>query len=138
MYRRTTAVSLLTAMLILGGATAAWADAGQFVRQAYGVVFYYGVSSGNSDSYDFSGGPVFRVCQDAPGVSYSATAYSQLQWNRTLQPDDTVREVYSHYYEPERCSAGYDSSSSNTYHVRVDWNHAPAAPDRNTGYGRAE
>ncbi len=125
------------ASILIGSAGAAYADSGDFVRQSHGVVFYYGTTNGDSDSFNFSGGPVYRVCQDAPGVSYNANHYSKLVLNKTLA-DETLRSVASSYADPKRCSNTYDTSSTKNYHVRVDWVGVPSAPDTNNGYGRAE
>lgn len=135
--RKFALVCCLAGALLVGGTSAAIADSGTFVRYAYGVVFYYGYSNGDSDSYSFNGGPVFRLCQDAPGSSFDVNFYSKLVRNRSLQPDDTVRQIASQYSNGRRCAVNYDTSSSSDYHVRVDWVYANAGQGAN-GYGRAE
>lgn len=134
--RRTTRVTALAAIICTATAGAAFAITGS-VAQARQVVFYYGETSGNGDSKDFSGYGTAKLCADAPGATSNNNFGVQSLRNRTLQPDDVLKDRLLAYSSARYLSASFSTSSSSKYHTYVNWSAVPSANDAANGYSRA-
>lgn len=126
------------AALMLAGstATAAFAVTGS-VAQARQVVFYYGETSGNGDSQDFSGYGTAKLCADAPGATSNNSFNVKYYLNRSLQRDDILKDTDRLYSQGQYLSAGFSTTSSSRYHTYVGWSAVPAASNGANGFSRA-
>ncbi|MFN0280979.1 MAG: hypothetical protein ACKVZ6_03290 [Kineosporiaceae bacterium] len=115
----------------------AWAAAGTYTQTTSEIIFFYDVSSGNADSYDFSGYGTARLRADAPGATDTHTFGAYYFRNRTLQPDDQLK--YSGqlaYSRSEYVSSTFTTSSSSKYHTYAGWSWSGNEAGVPSGYSR--
>ncbi|MDR6175495.1 hypothetical protein QE364_000114 [Nocardioides zeae] len=133
-------ITAAAAFVIGATATAAHAATGS-TPLARSVVFYFGETSGSGDSKDFAGygigAPVgTRLCSDAD--NYGNNSYgAQFIRNRTLQPDDVLKDVTRTYNQGLYTSASFNTYSNYQYHTRAAWSAVPSAPNNASGFARS-
>jgi|SRR5664279_6342835 len=129
-------VLTLSVVLFVATAGAAFADTGTYIRYAKKVEFFFAESAGDASSYDFSGYGTAKLCADAP-TSSSRTFYVAYMWNRTLQPDDIMKEQFRVYSDPRYVSASFSTQSDRKYHTDATWNYVPNVIAETHGYSKA-
>lgn len=130
-------VGLLAMLLVAATAGAAWAGTGTYVRQNGQIVFYYGVSSGQGESYSFDGYGTARLCADAPGAKQHVMFNARFQHERRFQLDETLKDLFLYYDDSAYTSGSFSTSSSARYHTDATWNYAAGASQAANGYSRA-
>lgn len=128
-------VAVLAATVVIATSGAAHALTGSLALSK-SVNFYYGETAGSGDSQDFDGYGTAKMCARSEGYS-SQTYVAQYLRNRTLQPDDKLKDVllaYNAYVAPNSYgSATFSTASSSRYHTTAIWPAVPSAPNNAVG-----
>lgn len=120
------------------GTAAAPPDTGTCTPIGTQIVFYYGRSSGNCTSPHWSGGGPYKLCADAPGSNAGNNFDAKFRHDRSLFPDETIRELMPYFNSPRRCSSAFGTDSGSSYHTDAAWPYVNGAGDGANGYSRGE
>lgn len=134
--KRTTRIALAAAVVVAVPAVAYASNTGTYNAVSGSIVFFYGRSSGGAQSKDFSGASSSRLCLDAPGAHARTMVVGNLNQNRTLAFDPTLRTLSAYYSDPQKVSSSASLSPSSRYYARADWNYTSAEGSNANGYSR--
>lgn len=124
---------VISLLLILTAAGAAFARTG-YDANPRSVVFYFGETSGNGDSQDFSGYGLVKLCTDGDNVGGGNSYVGQYLRNRTLAKDEILKDVSLRYDAAPYASGNFQTTSDNNYHTYAGWSAVPSAPDTASGF----
>jgi hypothetical protein len=133
MFGRKSRVLILVFLVIGATSTVAFAATGS-VSNARSVVFYYGETSGNGKSDDFSGSGDVRMCANSDGGSKNTFAASYYHKRFSMIPDKRLKYANVSYSEGLYRSGSFSISSSKNYYTRSDWSAVPSLPNNYSGY----
>ena len=132
--RRTKVVSGILFALLAGTTGVAYAVTGSTANPR-SVTFYYGETGGQGDSQNFAGYGQVKLCTDAGNSGGSNTYQALYLRNRTLQPDDRIRNYqYVAFNDSTLASSAFDTESSSQFHTTAVWPGVASAPNGDSGY----
>lgn len=134
--KRLARVVAASALLTVAGTVTAAAASGTYTQFVGSIVYFYGRSSGNAQSYDFTNDSSSRLCLDAPGASARTQVVGNLKQNRTAATDPTLRTLSAYYSDAEKVSSSASLNTSSRYYANAFWNYTSAEGSNANGYSR--
>jgi len=126
----------VVAVLTAAGIVPAVAASGTYTRFVGSIVYFYGRSSGNADSYDFTNASSTRLCLDAPGATARTMVVGELKRRKAFAADPVLVRMSAYYSDPEKRSSTVGLTSSYKYYSYATWNYTSAHGSNANGYSR--